>query len=118
MVKAARPAKRGAGDSDAAFQAVVDAFAGDREVSREAGKGFGSGTLKVRGKIFAMVSSRGQFVVKLPKARVDTLVAEGLGERFDPGHGRVMKEWLAVTAASASWLDLAMEACRFVKPGK
>jgi hypothetical protein len=36
---------------------------------------FGSSALKVHGKIFAMVSSAGQFVVKLPEARVDQLVA-------------------------------------------
>jgi hypothetical protein len=26
---------------------------------------------------------------------------------FDPGHGRLMKEWLTVTSAKASWIDLA-----------
>jgi hypothetical protein len=71
--------------------------------------------LKVGGKIFAMLSSKGEFVVKLPKARVDALIASGDGERFDPGHGRLMKEWLAVEPTSeAEWLPLAREAMAFV----
>ena len=32
------------------------------------GRGFGSGTLQVNGRIYAMVS-RGRFVVKLPRTR-------------------------------------------------
>jgi hypothetical protein len=39
------------------------------------GKGFGSSALKVEGRIFAMLTSRSEFVVKLPRERVDeTLV--------------------------------------------
>src|SRR5262245_41139101 len=60
-------------------------------------RSFGSSGLKVNNKVFAMVSSRGEFVVKLPRQRVDALVASAEGTRFDPGHGRLMKEWLAVS---------------------
>lgn len=53
--------------------------------------------------------------MKLPRRRVDDLVASGAGERFDPGHGRIMKEWLAVGPALAGdWLQLAKEAIEFV----
>ena len=55
---------------------------------------FGSSALKVHDKIFAMISSSGQFVVRLPKARVDALVAADAGERFDANRGRPVKEWL------------------------
>ena len=41
-----------------------------------------------------MISSKGQFVAKLPRERVDELVRLGQGEHFDPGHGRKMKEWV------------------------
>jgi|SRR5450755_1753713 TfoX/Sxy family transcriptional regulator of competence genes len=76
---------------------------------------FGSSSLKVHDKIFAMVSSSGEFVVKLPKARVDGLVATGAGERFDANRGRPMKEWLEVRSESAEeWLQLAREALEFV----
>jgi len=85
-----------------AFRRVVDEFAKDREVNLGGKKGFGSGALKANGKIFAMVSSQGAFVVKLPKERVDELVAFGKGERFDPGHGRAMKEWIAVGTGTKS----------------
>jgi hypothetical protein len=62
-----------------------------------------------------MVSSKGSFVVKLPKRRVEELEASGAGQRFDPGHGRLMKEWLALEPDStAAWLALAREALNFV----
>jgi len=78
-------------------------------------KSFGSSGLKINDKVFAMVSSRGEFVVKLPRDRVDALVASGDGTRFDPGHGRLMKEWLAVSPKSKlDWLALAKEAMAFV----
>ena len=65
--------------------------------------------------IFAMVALNGQFVVKLPKARVDELVAAGTGERFDANRGRPMKEWVEVRAQSSDeWLQLALEALEFV----
>lgn len=78
-------------------------------------KAFGGGALKVNGKIFAMVSSRDRFVVKLPRQRVADLVAGGGGVQFDPGHGRLMKEWLEVAGTDvATWRQLAMEAMAFV----
>ncbi len=78
-------------------------------------KGFGSSSLQVEKRIFAMLV-RGSLVVKLPKQRVDALVAAGKGERFDPrGDGRQMKEWLVLgPSAEDDWLSLAAEARRFV----
>jgi hypothetical protein len=70
-----------------------------RTLSKEPGvsfgsgkKGFGSKALCAVGKIFAMLSAKGQCVVKLPRHRVDELIAVGNGDRFDPGHRRIMKE--------------------------
>jgi hypothetical protein len=51
--------------------------------------------LKTGGKFFAMVV-KGDVVVKLPARRVDELIADGTGHRFDPGHGRPMREWIAL----------------------
>ena len=81
----------------------------------QAKKRFGSSELKVNNKIFAMLV-RGRLVVKLPKLRVDALIASGDGERFDPRHdGRLMKEWITLEPASAEkWLPLAREAMEFV----
>jgi hypothetical protein len=82
--------------------------------SRGARRSFGATSLKANGKIFAMLVAD-RLVVKLAAARVDELVAQGAGERFDPGHGRVQREWLSVTSDDpADWLALASEAERFV----
>jgi len=79
-------------------------------------KGFGSSALQVGGRIFAMVSSRGEFVVKLPKTRVAQLVEADVGHPFDPGHGRLMKEWLALEpSTTADRLALARAAMEFVR---
>ncbi len=110
-----------ADDAQKRFARVVAALARRAGVTQGGSKkkGFGSSALCVNDKIFAMVSSRGNFVVKLPKDRVDALVAAGTGTRFDPGHGRLMKEWLAVDAtAEADWLSLAEEARAFVAANK
>jgi hypothetical protein len=99
------------------FAAVVSAFAGDHTVSRR--RMFSSeNVLSVNGKIFAMLGRGSSLVVKLPKERVDELVNAGNGKHFDPGHGRLMKEWVAVEVGAAPWVALAKEARRFVGPGK
>jgi TfoX/Sxy family transcriptional regulator of competence genes len=102
------------GEHDAGFAPIARAFENDRDVTL--GKMFGSVGLEVNGKIFAMVV-KGRFVAKLPKSRVDEIVDAGRGEHFDPGHGKLMKEWVSVPSGKASWLELAREAHRFVKGG-
>src|SRR3989442_9333783 len=79
------------------------------------GTGFGTNQgLRVRSKIFAMLV-RGDLVVKLPKGRVDELVASGVASRFDAGRGRLMKEWASVTPnAGRRWRALVAEARAFV----
>ena len=108
--------KRSAQDSHARYAHVVKALSKEDGVTVGAGKkGFGSSALQVHGKIFAMLSSKEQFVVKLPRERVDALVESAAGVRFDPGHGRVMKEWAVIDPASKdTWLALAREAMAFV----
>ena len=81
-----------------------------------ANKTFGHSALKVNDKIFAMVSSKEDFVVKLPAGRVDALVTAGVGQRFQSGKGAPMKEWLAVNSSSrVDWIELAREALVFVR---
>ena len=95
------------------FDQLAARFHGDPSVA--GGTGFGSMPgLRVGGKIFAMLA-KGELVVKLPKTRVDQLVDGAIAGRFDPGHGRLMKEWAAVPlAAAGEWDALADEAFRFV----
>jgi hypothetical protein len=105
--------KQDTAEVDPSFAPVVAAFAKDRDVSRK--RMFGSGNvLTVKGKIFAMLV-KGRFVAKLSKERVEELVTSGAGVHFDPGHGRLMKEWVSIPAGSADWLELAREAHHFVK---
>ena len=104
--------------TEARFAAVVEALARNPPVShsKAGSRLFGSETLKVHDKIFAMLSWQGHFVVKLPKARVESLVASGAGQRFETSQGRPMKEWLEVNPGSGQdWLQLAREALEFVK---
>jgi hypothetical protein len=73
--------------------------------------GFGSATLRCRGKIFAMSPDRRSLVVKLPAARVGEIIAAGEGAPYSTGNGKVMKEWVTIPAErSASWAALADEA--------
>lgn len=104
-------------DHRSRFAALAASLAGEPgvDVGQGAKKGFGSSALKVNGKIFAMVSAADEFVVKLPRARVEELEASGVGKKFDPGHGRLMKEWLALSAkSSGQWDRLAREALLYV----
>jgi len=59
-----------------------------------------------------MISSRGEFVIKLPGKRVDEF-----GKHFDAGRGRKMKEWFVGTEA-VDRVGLAEEAYCFVKQAK
>ncbi len=99
--------------ADAGFEPVAAEFEGDSSVKR--GRMFSSeSVLSVNGKIFAMLT-KGKFVVKLPKERVDQLVSDGVGANWGPGTGRVMKEWIAIKSGKVSWVKLAKEAYEFVK---
>ncbi len=99
---------------DPRYESVASAFVRSKDVTRETGKGFGSGSLKVNGRIFAMITSRGEFVVKLPARRVDELTASRQGRYFEPRPGRRMKEWFVATTHTG-WIALAKEAHQFVK---
>lgn len=98
------------------YASVVAALSADAEVRCDAsGRGFGASTLRAHGKIFAMLASRERFVAKLPQARVAELLQAGVGASFDMGHGRMMREWVVITAIDPSrWIALAREALHYV----
>lgn len=103
--------------ADSKYAGLVKEFDHQPSVTHVAeGGGFGSrGQLKVGGRIFAMLV-QGELVLKLPRARVDELVAAGQGRFFDAGKGRPMREWFVLSAGSRRpWLPLAQEALAFVK---
>ena len=116
-----RPAKRPAAlsdsESNSEFASVVTGLSGKPGVT--SARMFGSSALKVNGKVFAMLV-KGRLVVKLPQERVTALIGSGVGEHFDPGHGRIMREWVAVRPPAYSktkWRNLAEEAKDFVASG-
>jgi TfoX/Sxy family transcriptional regulator of competence genes len=103
---------------DERWERLVSAMLQQSDATYGAGEGarraFGSTSLKTNGKIFAMLV-KGRLVVKLHRKRVDAMVAVAEGEPFDPGHGRIQKEWIALTAESdEAWLAAATESEAFV----
>jgi hypothetical protein len=99
---------------EARYRLVSQHFRGRENVTQE-GKGFGSSALKVNGRIFAMLTSHSEFVVKLPRARVEALIRSGDGLAYDAGKGRPMKEWLVIRADSViEWASIGEEALAFV----
>jgi hypothetical protein len=94
------------------FAAMVAATDGDPDVqSPDAGGGrrFGSEALRVGGSIVAMLV-QGRVVLKLPRQRVEALVAAGDGAPFDNGRGRPLREWVALTGDPAGDVGLLQEA--------
>jgi hypothetical protein len=103
----------------ARFDQLVEALLVEADVTppETGGRTFGSNALKVHGKIFAMLVAE-RLVVKLPRARVTSLVESGDGEAYEPRHdGRLMREWLVLAPASRlEWFALAAEALEFTRP--
>ena len=96
------------------FQEIVDGLARRDGVTVGSGRGFGTGTLQVDGRIFAMASDAG-LVLKLPATRVAELLGADAGLPFDAGKGRPMKELVVVPwDGGADLAGLAAEALAFV----
>lgn len=104
---------------DASFDDLVDELLGIEGVTPPSGgRGFGRSALRFHGKIFAMLV-RGRLVVKLPARRVDALVEDGEGVRFDANKGTPMKEWLSLDPESGlEWVPLAREALEFARDNR
>ena len=70
-------------------------------------------SLKTKKKMFAMLN-KGNYVVKLPKEQVEELLNSGEGQPYDPGNGRIMKEWVIIPIEySDKWINFASEAKDF-----
>jgi len=100
---------------EASFEAIADRLLSEPDVGE--GTGFGSSPgLRVGGKIFAMLAPGG-LIVKLPARRCAELVAAQMGQPFDRGQGRPLKEWVVVSyAREQDWPGLALEALTYVRP--
>ena len=100
------------------FGALVDALStrpGVGPPGSSGRRGFGSAALTVDGRIFAMVVG-GALVLKLPRHRVEGLIAAQTGLPFTAANGRPMREWIALDHGTPEFdLDLAEEALAFVR---
>ncbi len=72
-------------------------------------------SLKIRKKMFAMFN-KGNYIVKLPKERVEEIINSKEGLPYDPGNGRIMKEWVIIQQKfTDKWIDYTSEAKEFAK---
>ena len=102
--------------SEELFNSFTKSFVSDPKISQS--KMFGSPGLKINGKVFAFLM-KGKLILKLPKEKVDELIAanEGkpFGHIFAPNNFRPMKEWVEVLSDDEKvWLKLARKARDFV----
>jgi hypothetical protein len=99
-------------DTPSFFEPIAKAFLKQEGVAEK--KMFGTTALTIQGKVFAF-PWKGKLVLKLSKGRVAEMVASKKGVYFDPGHGRISKEWVTVEPKlSGQWHSLAVEAKEFV----
>ena len=72
---------------------------------------------RVSGEFLALVDFKGSgLVVKLPRERVDALIATGTGQPFAPA-GKVFREWIAIPRRDRRrWRALLRESISFVAP--
>jgi hypothetical protein len=93
------------------FDEVVAELSTVEDVSAAAGgRRYGVPALRRHGRIVAMLSA-GRLVVKLPRGRVDELVAAGLGTQFEARPGTPMNQWFVLAEESTlPWPALAKEA--------
>ena len=107
-------------DIEERYPVIVDALlqVPGATLGSPAKKGFGNDSLEIGGKIVAMLV-RNRLVPKLPRHRVDELAELRQSDRFDPGHGCLMKESVAAeTASNADWLVLTTESLAFVRASR
>jgi TfoX N-terminal domain len=101
-------------DGRARLDALAAALADQPGVTLGHGRsGFGSGTLMVDGRIFALVSDE-RLVLKLPAPRVKALISEGHGLPYTAGKTTPLREWVELRSTADAWTDLGWEALRFV----
>jgi TfoX/Sxy family transcriptional regulator of competence genes len=95
-------------DPQHTFDRLTEQFLTNPHV--QPGRMFGATVLTLGGKVFAMLVND-DLVVKLPAGEAGDLVDAGVATFFDPGHGRPMKQWIAVPATHAPrWRRLAEQA--------
>jgi hypothetical protein len=83
----------------------------------EEGTIMGGPCVRSGGEFVGMPHHKGEgIVVKLPRTRVEELVASGVGAPFAPA-GKIFREWVLVESFDEEqWTDLLRESVAFVTP--
>jgi len=78
------------------------------------GRMFGSEGIRIRGKVFALISFGGELMLKLPAARTVELVETGNAVRVEMA-GRSVREWVFVAIETPTmWEPLIAEAFAYL----
>ena len=87
----------------------------ERDDRIEEGTIMGGRCARVSGEFLGLVDYKHSgMVVKLPRTRVDELIAQGIGQLFAPA-GKVFREWVAIAKPDRRrWSKLLLEAVTFV----
>ena len=81
---------------------------------------FGSPGIRVQSKIVAFLGRADRLIVKVPRARAETLIADGEAEPVTMGT-RTMREWIAIPGDQDAdltrerWVAFAREALAYVR---
>jgi hypothetical protein len=110
------PSKRDAAVPSDLFWDLIEELSCD-DAGVVEGTIMGGPCVRVDGEFLALVDFKGSgMVVKLPRSRVDELIASGIGQPFAPA-GRVFKEWVSIPVPDRDlWRTLLAEGVQFVKP--
>ena len=98
-------------DARARFAQLAQEMAsGDGAISAHR-KGFGTRSMFVGRKMFAVLDRTGELIVKLPPERVQELIRSKVGRGWSPGSGSPLKEYVAISFAhQREWPRFAREA--------
>ena len=87
-------------------------FSEDKDVVVNSARG--AQGIKYNGKMFIMFY-KGDLVVKLAPDRITQLIKENIGEAFDPGTGKPMKDRVLLRASKKDqWIKLSEESKEYV----
>ena len=100
-------------DTTDPYRELKEHFSTDDTVTVNEGRG--SQGIKFGKKMFVMFY-KGDLIVQMPPARIAELIADGIGEPFDPGTGTPMKNRVLVSSARKdAWIALCEESKHHVQ---
>ena len=86
----------------------------ERDLDVVVNSGKGAQGIKYNNKMFIMFN-KGDLLIKLSPERIKELIDEGIGEAYDPGTGKVMKDRISIPFSRKDlWLSLCEESKKYV----